>query len=213
MIEAFVRDKSKQMETLRGIENYPCVKKKAEWALRWLESETATFAEKLVAFACVEGIFFSASFCAIFWLKKRGLMDGLCISNEFISRDEGLHQDFAVLLHSLLVHKLSEERILEIVTEAVAIEQEFAVDAIKVRLIGMNSDAMKEYIEFVADMLLFDLIGKKHYNTRNPFDFMELIRLRNRTNFFEKKVSEYSKASKTTTNTNNAARFTRTTDY
>jgi len=177
-----------------AIETIPCVKKKAEWALKWTDKKYATFAERLVAFAIVEGIFFSGSFCSIFWLKKRGLMPGLAFSNELISRDEGLHCSFACLLYNMLENPLKEERIIEIITSAVDIEQEFISDSLPVELIGMNSTLMKQYIEFCADRLLYELKCEKYYKTVNPFDFMELISLQGKTNFFEKKVSEYFKA-------------------
>jgi ribonucleoside-diphosphate reductase beta chain len=175
-----------------AIETVPCVTKKAEWALRWIEK--GTFAERLVAFAAVEGIFFSGSFCSIFWLKKRGLMPGLATSNEFISRDEGMHCDFACLLYSMLTHKLSEKQVKDLIMSAVAIEQEFVTDALPVDLIGMNAKLMSQYIEFVADRLLNSLGYTKVYNSENPFDFMETISLEGKTNFFEKRVSEYTKA-------------------
>ncbi|MEM9416956.1 MAG: ribonucleotide-diphosphate reductase subunit beta, partial [Bacteroidota bacterium] len=165
----------------------------AKWALRWIEQ--ANFAERLIAFAAVEGIFFSGSFCSIFWLKKRGLMPGLSFSNELISRDEGLHCDFACLLYNNhLVNKLPVERVTQIITDAVAIEKEFVTDALPVRLIGMNADLMSQYIEFVADRLLVELNCPKVYNAANPFDFMEMISLQGKTNFFEKRVGEYQKA-------------------
>jgi len=168
--------------------------KKADWALRWINSDNATYAERIVAFASVEGIFFSGSFASIFWLKKRGLMPGLSFSNELISRDEGLHTDFACLMFRHLANKPSKARILEIVTDAVEIECEFLTEALPCRLIGMNADLMVEYIKFVADRLLRELDCEKHYNTVNPFDFMESISLEGKTNFFEKKVGEYQKA-------------------
>jgi ribonucleoside-diphosphate reductase beta chain len=170
-----------------------CVKKKAEWALRWIDK--GSFAERLVAFAAVEGIFFSGSFCSIFWLKKRGLMPGLTFSNELISRDEGLHCDFACLLYnSHVINKLSKEDVRKIITDAVEIEKEFVTDALPVRLIGMNSDLMGQYIEFVADRLLNELGNEKVYNVANPFDFMDMISIQGKTNFFEKRVGEYQKA-------------------
>jgi ribonucleoside-diphosphate reductase beta chain len=170
-----------------------CVKKKAEWALRWIDK--GSFAERLVAFAAVEGIFFSGSFCSIFWLKKRGLMPGLTFSNELISRDEGLHCDFACLLYnSHVINKLSKEDVRKIITDAVEIEKEFVTDALPVRLIGMNSDLMGQYIEFVADRLLTELGNEKVYNVANPFDFMDMISIQGKTNFFEKRVGEYQKA-------------------
>ena len=170
-----------------------CVKKKADWALRWIDK--GSYAERLVAFAAVEGIFFSGSFCSIFWLKKRGLMPGLSFSNELISRDEGLHCDFACLLYTKhLVNKLSKQQVREIIMDAVTIEKEFVTDAIPVKLIGMNSDLMTQYIEFVADRLLTELGNEKEYNATNPFDFMEMISLQGKSNFFEKRVGEYQKA-------------------
>lgn len=170
-----------------------CVKKKADWALRWIDE--GNFAERLIAFAAVEGIFFSGSFCSIFWLKKRGLMPGLSFSNELISRDEGLHCDFACLLYNNhLVNKLPKEKVTKIIEDAVEIEKEFVTDALPVKLIGMNSDLMCQYIEFVADRLLVELGCDKLYNSTNPFDFMEMISLQGKTNFFEKRVGEYQKA-------------------
>jgi ribonucleoside-diphosphate reductase subunit M2 len=172
----------------------PCIRKKADWALKWISDKKASFSERLVAFAAVEGIFFSGAFASIFWLKKRGLMPGLTFSNELISRDEGLHTDFACLLFSMLRNKCSQETVLSIITEAVAIEQEFLTDALPVALIGMNSKLMCQYIEFVADRLLVALGLPKNYNSANPFDFMELISLQGKTNFFEKRVGEYQKS-------------------
>jgi len=176
-----------------AMESIPCVGKKADWALRWIESDNR-FAERLVAFAAVEGIFFSGSFCAIFWMKKRGKMPGLTFSNELISRDEGLHCDFACLLYSRLKHKLSTEVVQEIVKSAVDIEKEFVCDAIPVALIGMNAGLMSQYIEFVADRLLDALGVPKIWNVTNPFEWMEMISLQGKTNFFEKRVGEYQKA-------------------
>ena len=171
----------------------PCVKRKADWALRWIDE--GNFQERLIAFAAVEGIFFSGSFCSIFWLKKRGLMPGLSFSNELISRDEGLHCDFACLIYNNHVkNKLPKETIMKMISDAVEIEKEFVTDALPVGLIGMNSDLMCEYIEFVADRLLMELNCEKLYNAKNPFDFMEMISLQGKTNFFEKRVGEYQKA-------------------
>jgi ribonucleoside-diphosphate reductase subunit M2 len=170
------------------------VRKKARWALQWCDAFHVSFAERIVAFAAVEGIFFSGSFCAIFWLKKRNLMPGLAFSNELISRDEGLHCDFACLLYNDLVTKLPQERVLQIITSAVEIEKEFVVDALPVELIGMNSGLMCEYIEFVADRLIVALGLPRHFNTHNPFDWMDLISLQGKTNFFEKRVGEYAKS-------------------
>ena len=193
LIDTYIKDPVEKDRLFNAIDTIPCVSKKAEWALRWVESEL--FTERLIAFAAVEGIFFSGSFCSIFWLKKRGLMPGLSFSNELISRDEGLHCDFACMLYTNYIqNKLPKERILQIITEAVAIEQEFVTDALPVKLIGMNAELMSQYIEFVADRLLYELIGEKHYNATNPFDFMELISLQGKTNFFERRVSEYKKA-------------------
>ena len=192
LIDTYVKDTNEKHRLFNAIETVPCVKRKADWALRWIEN--GSFAERLVAFAAVEGIFFSGSFCSIFWLKKRGLMPGLATSNEFISRDEGLHCDFACLLFGMLKHKLSQQQVYDMITSAVAIEQEFITDALPVDLIGMNAKLMRQYIEFVADRLLNSLGCKKYYNAANPFDFMESISLEGKTNFFEKRVSEYTKA-------------------
>ena len=181
------------LQLFHATETVPVVKKKADWALQWINS-SESFAERLVAFACVEGIFFSGSFCAIYWLKKRGLMPGLTFSNELISRDEGLHTDFACLLYSLLNNRLSAEALVRIVTDAVEIEKEFVCDALPCALIGMNGALMAQYIEFVADRLLVALGAPKVWNTPNPFDWMELISLQGKTNFFEKRVGEYQKA-------------------
>eukprot|EP00897_Mesotaenium_endlicherianum_P007337 jgi/Mesen1/6631/ME000034S06081 len=197
LLEAYIRDSKQKANLFNAIETIPCVKRKADWALKWIEGDNSSmsFAERIVAFACVEGIFFSGSFCAIFWLKKRGMMPGLTFSNELISRDEGLHCDFACLLYSLLETKLTDSRVLEIVTSAVEIEREFVCEALSVDLVGMNSNLMSEYIDFVADRLLVALGHKKHYLATNPFDWMELISLQGKTNFFEKRVGEYQKAS------------------
>lgn len=193
LIDTLIKDQQQKDYLFRAIQSIPCVQRKAEWACKWIESSDS-FATRLVAFACVEGIFFSGSFCAIFWLKKRGIMPGLTFSNELISRDEGLHCDFACLMHSMLTHKVEPERIRQIVCEAVDIEMEFVCDALPVSLVGMNSTLMKEYIEFVADHLLVELGCPKYYNTENPFDWMELISLQGKTNFFEKRVGEYQKS-------------------
>ena len=192
LIDTYVKDKEEQDHLFRAIETIPCIKKKADWAVEWIESES-NFATRLVAFACVEGIFFSGAFCSIYWLKKRGLMPGLTFSNELISRDEGLHTLFAVALYHTLQDKLDTDTIVSILKEAVAIEKEFIVDALPCSLIGMNSKMMTEYIEFVADRLAVQLGCSKIYKTANPFDFMDLISLEGKTNFFEKKVSEYSR--------------------
>ena len=172
----------------------PCIRKKADWALKWISDKESTFAERLIAFSAVEGIFFSGSFCAIFWLKKRGLMPGLCFSNEMISRDEGLHCDFACLIYSKLVNWLPESRIVEIIRSAVAIEMEFIVDALPVELIRMNPTMMCNYIKFCADRLLLCLGCNRHFKIGNPFEWMETISLQGKTNFFEKRVGEYSKS-------------------
>ena len=193
LIDTYVKDSEEKNRLLNAIETIPSVEKKAKWALKWI-GDDSQFAKRLVAFAAVEGIFFSGSFCAIFWLKKRGLMPGLTSSNELISRDEGLHTDFAVLLYKMLNKKLSYDIIKEIITEAVEIEKEFIVDSIPCRLIGMNSDLMCEYIEFVADRLVVQLGYEKIYGSKNPFSFMEMISMEGKTNFFEKRVMEYSKA-------------------
>ncbi len=193
LIDTYIQDTAEKAHLFNAIDTLDCVKKKADWALRWIDK--GSFAERLVAFAAVEGIFFSGSFCSIFWLKKRGLMPGLSFSNELISRDEGLHCDFACLLYNNhLEAKLSKEAVKSIIMDAVAIEKEFVTDAIPVRLIGMNSDLMGQYIEFVADRLLNELGNEKVYNTPNPFDFMDMISIQGKTNFFEKRVGEYQKS-------------------
>jgi len=193
LIDTLVDNDAEKDELFNAIERFPAIKKKADWALRWIESES--FAERLIAFAAVEGIFFSGAFCSIFWLKKRGLLPGLATSNEFISRDEGLHRDFACHLHNNhLVNKVSTERITQIISEALEIEREFITESLPVNLIGMNAKLMSEYLEFVTDHLLETLNCPPVYNTPNPFDFMDMISLEGKTNFFEKRVSEYKKA-------------------
>lgn len=193
LIDTYVKDPIQKDYLLRAMETIPCVGKKADWALRWIESEN--FAERLVAFAAVEGIFFSGSFCSIFWLKKRGLMPGLTFSNELISRDEGLHCDFACLLYvQHLENQLEEKTVHKIIADAVEVEKEFVTDALPVRLIGMNATLMCQYIEFVADRLLVSLGCSKIWHATNPFDFMELISLQGKTNFFERRVGEYQKS-------------------
>lgn len=192
LIDTYIKDTAEKNNLFKAIDTLPCVTKKAEWALRWINK--GSFAERLVAFAAVEGIFFSGSFCSIFWLKKRGLMPGLSFSNELISRDEGLHCDFACMLYSQLVNKLPEESVKEIISNAVEYEKEFVSDALPVKLIGMNAELMCQYIEFCADRLLIALGVTKIYNAKNPFDFMEMISLQGKTNFFEKRVSEYQKS-------------------
>lgn len=193
LIDTYIQDPAEKDKLFRAIETIPAVQKKAEWALKWISSPH--FQERLIAFAAVEGIFFSGSFCSIFWLKKRGLMPGLSFSNELISRDEGMHCDFAVMLHNNhLANRVSEERIKEIIMSALEIEKEFITESLPVRLIGMNADLMKQYLEFVADRLLVDLGCSKVYNSENPFDFMANISLQGKTNFFEKRVGEYQKS-------------------
>ena len=194
LIDTYIKDNDKKEKLFNAIDTIPSVQKKAKWALKWIGDEQSTFAARLVAFAAVEGIFFSGSFAAIYWIKKRGLMPGLTSSNELISRDEGLHTEFAVLLYSKLNKKLSQDTIYDIICDAVEIEKEFIVDSIPCRLIGMNSDLMCTYIEFVADRLITQLGYQKKYNAKNPFDFMEMISLEGKTNFFEKRVMDYSKA-------------------
>nr|XP_033321257.1 ribonucleoside-diphosphate reductase subunit M2 B isoform X2 [Megalopta genalis] len=193
LIDTYITDAKERDFLFNAIENLPCVAKKANWALNWINHESATFPERVIAFAAVEGIFFSGSFAAIFWLKKRGLMPGLTFSNELISRDEGLHCDFACLMFRHIIQKPSNERIISIIKDAVAIEQEFLTDALPVEMIGMNCKLMCQYIEFVADRLLVELGCEKVYMSGNPFDFMEHISLEGKTNFFEKKVGEYQK--------------------
>jgi ribonucleoside-diphosphate reductase beta chain len=193
LIDTYIKDSAEKNHLFNAIDTLDCVRRKADWALRWIEK--GSFAERLVAFAAVEGIFFSGSFCSIFWLKKRGLMPGLSFSNELISRDEGLHCDFACLLYNKhLVNKLSKNQVKDIITEAVEIEKEFILEALPVKLIGMNSELMAQYIEFVADRLLVELGNDRIFNVTNPFDFMDMISIEGKTNFFEKRVGEYQKA-------------------
>lgn len=193
LIDTYVKDEKEKNLLFKAIENFPAIKKKADWALKWIESPS--FAERLIAFAAVEGIFFSGAFCSLFWLKKRGLMPGLTFSNELISRDEGMHCDYAVHLHNRhLANKVPKERITDIIVDALNIEREFITESLPVSLIGMNAKLMTQYLEFVADRLLVELECKKVYNTANPFDFMDMISLQGKTNFFEKRVSEYQKA-------------------
>jgi ribonucleoside-diphosphate reductase subunit M2 len=200
LIETYIKEKEEKHRLFNAIENFPCIKKKSDWAQKWIHDNRSSFATRLVAFACIEGIFFSGAFCSIYWLKKRGLMPGLTFSNELISRDEALHCEFAVLLYSKLVKKVDKARIHEIIKEAVEIETEFICDALPCRLIGMNSEMMTQYIQFVADRLCVQLGYKKIYNVSNCFDWMELISLEGKTNMFERKISEYSLANKTQTN-------------
>src|SRR5450755_3944302 len=192
LIDTYIKDPAEKDRLFHANDTVPCVGKKAQWALRWINN--GTFAERLIAFAAVEGIFFSGSFCSIFWLKKRGLMPGLTFSNELISRDEGMHCDFACLLYRMLDKKLSKKAATAIITDAVEIEKEFISDALPVSLIGMNATLMKQYIEFVADRLLLALGNSKFYHVTNPFDFMENISLAGKTNFFEKRVGDYQKS-------------------
>ncbi|RYY52877.1 MAG: ribonucleoside-diphosphate reductase [Chitinophagaceae bacterium] len=192
LIDTYIKDPKEKDRLFHAIDTIPAVKRKAEWALRWIDN--GNFAERLVAFAAVEGIFFSGSFCSIFWLKKRGLMPGLTFSNELISRDEGLHCEFACLLYSMLKNQLSKQQVADIIGDAVEIEKEFITEALPVKLIGMNADLMKQYIEFVADRWLVELGNEKMFNATNPFDFMEMISLEGKTNFFEKRVGDYQKS-------------------
>ncbi|KAH8702752.1 ribonucleoside-diphosphate reductase-like protein subunit M2 [Phaeosphaeriaceae sp. PMI808] len=194
LIDTYISEPKQRAYLFNAIDNIPCIRKKADWALRWISDKNSTFANRLVAFAAIEGIFFSGSFASIFWLKKRGLMPGLTFSNELISRDEGMHTDFACLLFSLLNTRPSMESVQAIITEAVTIEQEFLTDALPCALLGMNATLMCQYIEFVADRLLLALGNTKVYNATNPFDFMENISLAGKTNFFEKRVGDYQKA-------------------
>ena len=191
LIDTYIKDTNEKQRLLNAIDTIPCVSKKAEWAIKWIQDDTNGFAMRLLAFAAVEGIFFSGSFCALFWLKRRGIMPGLTFSNELISRDEGMHTDFAVLLYSKLLHRVPEEQVHAMIVEAVTIEQEFIVESLPCRLIGMNAELMSVYIEYVADRLLQQLGYNKIWNKQNPFDFMEMCSLTAKTNFFEKRVSEY----------------------
>jgi ribonucleoside-diphosphate reductase subunit M2 len=197
LIESYIKNTEEKTRLFHAIENFPCIKKKSDWAQKWMHDNRSSFATRLVAFACVEGIFFSGAFCSIYWLKKRGLMPGLTFSNELISRDEALHTEFAVLLYNKLQKRMIKARIHEIIKEAVSIETEFICEALPCRLIGMNSTLMTQYIQFVADRLCLQLGYDKIYNVSNPFDFMELISLESKTNFFEKRVDSYALAEKT----------------
>jgi ribonucleoside-diphosphate reductase beta chain len=211
LIDSYIKDPVEKDRLFHAIETVPCVKRKAEWALRWIDG--GSFAERLVAFAAVEGIFFSGSFCSLFWLKKRGLMPGLTFSNELISRDEGMHCEFACLLYSMLENKLSEETVQGIIRDAVEIEKEFVTDALPVALIGMNAKLMGQYIEFVADRWLSELGYAKIYNATNPFDFMEMISLQGKTNFFEKRVGDYQKSGVLTSTEDKASAFSLDDDF
>lgn len=200
LIETYIKDQMEKSKLFNAIEHFPCIKKKSDWAQKWIHDNRSSFATRLVAFACVEGIFFSGAFCSIFWLKKRGLMPGLTFSNELISRDEALHCEFAILLYSKLVKKMDKARIHEIIKEAVEIETEFICEALPCKLIGMNSDLMTQYIQFVADRLCVQLGYKKIYNVTNCFDWMQMISLESKCNFFEKRVSDYALANKSSEN-------------
>lgn len=213
LIDTYIKDPKQRDYLFNAIETLPCVKKKADWAIKWIADQEADFGERVVAFAAVEGIFFSGSFAAIFWLKKRGIMPGLTFSNELISRDEGLHCDFACLMFSHLLNRPSKERIYEIICDAVKIEQEFLTEALPCNLIGMNCKLMKQYIEFVADRLLLELKCEKVYNVENPFDFMEHISLEGKTNFFEKRVGEYQKMGVMNGNNSSKHEFTLDADF
>jgi ribonucleoside-diphosphate reductase subunit M2 len=192
LIDTYIRDADMKTKLFKSLENFPCISKKAVWAQKWMGDKRSSFASRLIAFACVEGIFFSSSFASIYWIKKRGLMPGLTLSNEFISRDEALHTEFAILLYSKLNKKVNKKRVMEIITEATEIEKEFITEALPCRLIGMNAKLMSQYIEFVADRLSVQLGYDKIYNSHNPFDFMELISVETKTNFFERTNSEYA---------------------
>lgn len=196
LIDTYIKDKNEKDRLFCALENFPCIKKKADWAIKWINDKRSSFATRLVAFACVEGIFFSGAFCSIYWLKKRGKMPGLTFSNELISRDEALHTEFAILMFNMLNKKINKKKIVEIITEAVEIEREFICDALPCRLISMNSKLMSQYIEFVADRLAVQFGCDKIYDVANPFDFMEMISVEGKTNFFEKRVGEYSLANK-----------------
>ena len=196
LIDTYINDSVEKDRLFHATSNFPCITKKADWAKKWIEDKRSSFASRLVAFAAIEGIFFSSSFASIYWIKKRGIMPGLTFSNELISRDEALHTEFAILLYKKLQTKLSKKRIHEIIKEAVEIEKEFILEAIPCRMIGMNSTLMSQYIEFVADRLLIQLGCDKYYNTQNPFSFMEMISVEGKTNFFEKRVSEYALTNK-----------------
>jgi len=196
LIDTYIKNSEEKAKLFQAIQHFPCIKKKADWAIKWIEDKRSSFATRLIAFACVEGIFFSGAFCSIYWLKKRGKMPGLTFSNELISRDEALHTEFAILLFHKLAKKPNKKKIIEIVKEAVEIEREFICEALPCRLISMNSGLMKQYIEFVADRLLVQLGCDKIYNVTCPFDFMEMISIEGKTNFFEKRVGEYALSNK-----------------
>ena len=195
LIDTYIKEEREKDKLFTALDHFPCIKKKADWAIKWIEDKRSSFAIRLIAFACVEGIFFSGSFCSIYWLKKRGLMPGLTFSNELIARDEGMHTDFAILLFTKLQKKPKKKKIYDIIKDAVTIEKEFICDALPCKLIGMNSKLMSQYIEFVADRLIVQLGYDKIYKSTNPFDFMEMISLEGKTNFFEKRVGDYSLSS------------------
>lgn len=209
LIETLIKNEDDKNKLFDAVNNFPAIQKKAEWAIRWIQDDKANFATRLLAFACVEGIFFSGAFCAIFWLKKRGLMPGLSLSNQFISRDEALHTEFAVMIYKKFADKLDEETVKKLISEAVEIEQEFITEALPCNLIGMNANSMKQYIEFVADRLINQLGYKKIYNTQNPYEFMEAISLEGKTNFFESRVSEYSRANIQTVSSSGSLNMTK----
>jgi ribonucleotide reductase beta subunit family protein with ferritin-like domain len=196
LIDTYIKNEEEKHKLFNAIDNFPCIKKKSDWAQKWIKDNRSGFATRLIAFACVEGIFFSGAFCSIFWIKKRGLLPGLTFSNELISRDEALHCEFAILLYNKLTNKLKKNKIYEIIKEAVEIETEFICEALPCKLIGMNAHLMTQYIQFVADRLCVQLGTDKMYNVTNPFDFMELISLESKTNFFERRVDAYALANK-----------------
>jgi ribonucleoside-diphosphate reductase subunit M2 len=196
LIETYINNPEEKKSLFNAVKTFPCIKRKADWAIKWINDKRSSFATRLLAFACIEGIFFSGAFCSIFWMKKRGLMPGLTFSNELISRDEALHCEFAILLFNKLIKKTRKEKVYELIKEAVEIEKEFICEALPCRLIGMNSQLMCQYIEFVADRLVVQIGFEKIYKSSNPFDFMELISLEGKTNFFEKRVSDYALANK-----------------
>jgi len=197
LIDTYIKENDEKQKLFEALNNFPCIKKKADWAIKWINDKRSSFATRLLAFACVEGIFFSGAFCSIYWLKKRGKMPVLTFSNELISRDEALHTEFAVLLYKKLTKKLSKKKVIEIIKESVEIEKEFICEALPCRLVSMNSKLMSQYIEFVADRLIVQIGHEKIYNASNPFDFMEMISIEGKTNFFEKRVGEYALATKT----------------
>ena len=207
LIETYIKNPDEKDRLFNALDNFPCIANKAEWAVKWIRDSEASFATRLVAFACVEGIFFSGAFCSIYWLKKRGLLHGLTFSNELISRDEALHTEFAILLYHKLANKLTTTKVSKIIQEAVEIEKEFICDALPCNLIGMNQRLMGQYIEFVADRLVVQLGYAKIYNAQNPFDFMEMISIEGKTNFFEKRVGEYALATKDSINKNSVFDF------